>query len=71
MTYKITWGRKTDRHHKTTILVSGIDDLFEAYFIITGYGRADGVTPIEVKVTNLDGVEIDMSKGYKNVPTQG
>ena len=66
--YKITWSRQNDIWHKTYVLVPDAKTLFEAYFIITGYGRGDGCTPTKVTVTTLDGVIVDMTKGISSIP---
>jgi len=69
--YKITWSKSSDPFHITYILVPDAYALFSAYFVITGYGRNDGCSPINIKVTNLDGYEIDMSKGLANAASSG
>jgi len=40
-------------------------------FILTGYGRDDGVSPVDIKVTDLDGEEIDMKKGLAHAAANG
>jgi hypothetical protein len=69
--FKISFGRKNDKFHTTFLLVPDVQALFNVYFVITGYGRDDGCTPVDVKVTNLDGDEIDMTKGLINVASRG
>lgn len=69
--YKITWTRSSDKYHKTFLLVPDVYALFEVYFIITGYGRNDGCTPVEIVVTNLNGDVLDMSKGLPYVASRG
>jgi len=44
---------------------------FDVWFVITGYGKDDGCTPVDVKVTNLDGDEIDMTKGILEAISNG
>jgi hypothetical protein len=61
--FKISWGRKTDPVNRTFALVGDVDSLFELYHIISGYGREDGVAPVDVEVTNLDGRVVPMDKG--------
>lgn len=69
--FKISWGRKSDKFHQTFVIVPDAHALSEAWHIITGYGRNDGLAPHCVKVTNLDGHEIDMSKGLPNAAAMG
>ena len=65
--YKISWARRSDRFHRTFLLVPDVRALFDVYFVVTGYGRDDGCTPIDVKVTDLDGVDVDMTRGISGV----
>lgn len=69
--FKISWGRKNDKFHQTFILVPDVHSLFEIYHIINGYGTNDGITPTDIKVTNLDGEEIDMKNGLANAASYG
>lgn len=69
--YKIAWGRRSDKYHKTFLVVPDVHALFDVYFVITGYGRDDGCTPVDVVVTNLDGCEIDMTKGIAHAAAWG
>lgn len=69
--FKISWARKGDKYHRTFLLVPDVHALFDVYFVITGYGRDDGCSPVDIRVTNLDGHEVDMSKGLADVAPQG
>lgn len=69
--YKITWGRKSDKFHKTFIIIPDCYALFETYSIISSYGKNDGYSPIDIKVTNLDGQTLDMSKGIGEIASIG
>jgi hypothetical protein len=69
--YKISWGRASDLHVRAFILVPDVHTLFDAYWVITGYGRQDGMTPLEIRVTNLDGAEVDMTKGAAAAASMG
>lgn len=69
--YKISWARKNDKFHRTFVIVPDVYALFETYFIINGYGVNDGCAPIDIKVTNLDGDVVDMSKGLADAAGQG
>lgn len=69
--YKISWGRKSDKYHRTFLLVPDVHALFDVWFVVTGYGRDDGCTPIDVIVTNLDGDEVDMKKGLSEAASHG
>lgn len=69
--YKISWGRKNDKFYQTFLVVQDVHTLFEIYHVITGYGRDDGCVPVNVLVTNLDGFEVDMSKGLAAVASCG
>jgi len=71
MMFKISWARKSDRFHRTFIVVPCVRALFDAYHIITGYGRDDGCVPIDIKVTNLDGEEVDMTNGLAEAASMG
>lgn len=61
--FKITWGKSSDEFDRVYIIAPDAKSLFAIWFVITGYGRNDGCTPVNVRVTNLDGVEVDMSRG--------
>ena len=69
--YKISWVRKSDKFHRTFVIVPDVYALFEIYHIITGYGRGDGISPQNVKVTNLEGDIVDMTKGLPNAASYG
>jgi hypothetical protein len=69
--FRISWVRKSDKFHKTFVIVPDVYSLFEAYFVITRYGGDDGCSPTEVIVTNLDGVVVDMSLGMAAVASMG
>lgn len=69
--YKISWARRSDKFKRTFVLVADVHALFDAYFIITGYGRDDGSTPVDVKVTNLNGDDVDMSRGLPDAASFG
>lgn len=69
--YKISWARKSDKFHRTFLIVPDVHALFDVYHIVTGYGLNDGCTPIDIKVTNLDGYEIDMTKGLAEAASSG
>lgn len=69
--YKISWAKKSDKFSIKFILVPDVHTLFDIYHIITGYGRKDGCVPIDIKVTNLNGEVIDMSKGLNHVAGYG
>jgi hypothetical protein len=68
--FKISWNKPCSGG-RTFVLVPDVHALFDAYWVITGYGRRDGCTPIEIVVTNLDGDVIDMSKGAANAASYG
>ena len=69
--FKISWARESDPYRVTFILVPDVRALFDAYFVITRYGRKDGCKPINVTVTNLDGDVIDMTKGLNHAASFG
>lgn len=69
--FKITWGKRSDRFSRSCIICPDVEALFDAWFVITGYGRDDGCTPINVEVSNLDGVLIDMTKGLADAAGRG
>lgn len=69
--YKISWGQKSDRFLRVFCIVPNVDVLFDLYHILTGYGRNDGPTPVDIEVTNLDGHVIDMSKGLADAAIYG
>jgi len=69
--YKISWGRTSDKHHRTFVIVPDVYALFDVYFVITGYGRDDGCAPVDITVTNLDGHEVDMTKGLPEAASIG
>jgi hypothetical protein len=69
--YKISWGKKSDKYHRTFLIVPDVHALFDVYFVVTGYGRNDGCTPVDVTVTNLDGHEIDMTNGLAEAASSG
>lgn len=69
--YKISWNKKSDKFYEMFVIVPNVDALYEAWWIITGYGREDGAKPGQVTVTNLDGEEIDMSKGKADAACYG
>jgi hypothetical protein len=69
--YKLSWARINDRFHRTFVVVPDVHALFELYHVVQGYGMEDGCVPVEVKVTNLDGDEVDMTKGLAEVAGQG
>lgn len=68
--YKISWSKPCSGS-RAFILVSDVHALFDAYWVITGYGRRDGLTPIDIVVTNLDGDVVDMSKGLAAAASYG
>lgn len=69
--YKITWGMKSDKFQTNFILCPDYKSVFNAWWIITGYGRADGSTPVNIVVSDLEGNVIDMTKGTSSVATYG
>jgi hypothetical protein len=69
--FKVSWARRSDKFAVTFVLLPDVRALFDFYHILTGYGRDDGCSPIDIKVTNLDGDEIDMSKGLADVAGWG
>lgn len=69
--YKISWARRSDKFSRTFILCPCVYSLFTTYHILTGYGNNDGASPIDIKVTNLNGDEIDMTKGLADAAGQG
>jgi len=69
--FKISWARKNDNFHRVFIIVPDVHTLFEAHFVITGYGRDDGSAPIDVVVTNLDGYVVDMTMGLADAAGLG
>jgi hypothetical protein len=69
--YKISWGQRSDKYHRTFLIVPDVHALFDVWFVITGYGRDDGCTPVDVRVTNLDGYEVDMTKGLSEAASAG
>ncbi len=69
--FKISWGKRSDPLERRFVIVPDVYSLFDLYFVLTGYGRDDGCTPVDVKVTDLDGHEVDMSKGSLYAASQG
>lgn len=69
--YKISWARKNDKFHKTFVIVPDVYALFSVYHVVTGYGRNDGSSPVDIVVTNLSGHVVDMSKGLADAAGQG
>ena len=69
--FKISWARPTDKYHRVFIIVPDVRTLFDTYWVITGYGRRDGMTPVDVQVTNLDGHSVDMSQGLAAAASVG
>ncbi len=69
--YQISWARKSDKFARTFVIIPNVHVLFEVYHIVTGYGRDDGSSPLDIKVTNLDGDEVDMSKGLADAAAYG
>lgn len=61
--FKLSWGRSSDPFRITTILLPDVHSLFDAYYVVTGYGRNDGLRPVNIRATNLDGEEVDVTKG--------
>lgn len=68
--FKISWT-KSYQSGRAFVLVPDAQALFDAYWVVTGYGRSDGCTPIDIVVTNLDGYVIDMSKGVAHAAGYG
>lgn len=69
--YKISWARKSDRFARQFVLAPDVHALLAIHWIITGYGRNDGASPVDIKVTDLDGNEVDMTKGLADAAGQG
>ncbi len=70
--FKIScWGKRSDPLERTIRYRPRCFSFLICIFVLTGYGRDDGCTPVDVKVTDLDGHEVDMSKGSLYAASQG
>lgn len=69
--YKISWEEKTGDRAFKFVLVPDVETLFSMYHILTGYGRGDGCTPVNIQCTNLDGVAVDMKSGMQDAAAFG
>jgi hypothetical protein len=69
--YKITWGMESDKFQTNFILCPDYQSVFNAWWIITGYGRRDRLTPVDVVVSDLEGNVVDMTKGIHSVASYG
>lgn len=69
--FKISWGRWSDPACRKFLLAPDVYAPFEAYAIIRGYHGQDGMSPVDIVVTDLDGNSVDMTKGLPSVAALG
>jgi hypothetical protein len=69
--FKVSWGTIVDVFDTSLVIVPDANSLFNLYHVLRGYGEFDGCVPANIRVTNLDGIPIDMSKGQSAVAALG
>jgi hypothetical protein len=69
--YKVSWARSSDPHGQYFVLCPDVWALYAFYHVLTNYGAKDGCIPVRIKVTNLDGDAVDVSKGLADAAGQG
>lgn len=67
--FKVCWNWGDGQH--CFALVPDVYAAYALYWVITGYGRADGCTPHRVWVTDLDGHTIDTTQGVRGAANYG
>jgi len=69
--FRVSWHNANDPYVRRWVLVPNVYALFNLHFILTGYGRGDGLAPCGIEVTDLEGNLVDMNRGIAGAAGQG
>lgn len=61
--FRISWATVGDSKKRHYVLTENRETVFAAVFTLEGYGVNDGCKPIDIKVHDIEGRELNVKNG--------